>query len=74
MLFDWYFAGDVPSREFDGFRLTEPSVRFFDSVAGRVGASLAGRNTYEDSDRFGDGGARTRPRRCSSSATGRRRR
>jgi dihydrofolate reductase len=53
-LFDWYFDGDVPSREFDGFKLSEPSARVFDAFAGRVGASLAGRNTYEDSDRFGD--------------------
>jgi dihydrofolate reductase len=56
MLFDWYFDGDVPSRVFDSFRLAEPSARFFDAVAGRVGASIAGRNTYEDSNRFGDDG------------------
>ena len=62
-LFDWYFDGDVPSQEFDGFKLSEPSARVFDKFAGRVGASLAGRNTYDDSDRFGDTGARTRPRR-----------
>ena len=56
-LFDWYFDGDVPSRVFDSFRLSEPSARFFDAAADRVGASLAGRNTYEDSGRFGDDGA-----------------
>jgi dihydrofolate reductase len=55
-LFDWYFDGDVPSRVFDSFRLCEPSARFFDAVAGRVGASIAGRTTYEDSGRFGDDG------------------
>jgi dihydrofolate reductase len=55
-LFDWYFDGDVPSQVFDGFRLCEPSARFFDALAGRVGASIAGRNTYEDSSRFGDDG------------------
>jgi dihydrofolate reductase len=49
MLFDWYFEGDTPSQVFDGFRLSEPSARVFDAVAGRVGASLAGRNTYDDS-------------------------
>ena len=49
MLFDWYFDGDTPSRQFDGFRLSEPSARFFDAAAGRVGATLAGRNTYDDS-------------------------
>jgi dihydrofolate reductase len=56
MLFDWYFDGDVPSRMFESFRLSEPSARFFDAVAGRVGASIAGRTTYEDSGRFGDDG------------------
>jgi dihydrofolate reductase len=55
-LFDWYFDGDVPSRVFDSFALCEPSARFFDAVAGRVGASIAGRTTYEDSGRFGDDG------------------
>jgi dihydrofolate reductase len=50
MLFDWYFDGDTPSQVFGGFRLSEQSARVFDSLAGRVGASLAGRNTYEDSE------------------------
>jgi dihydrofolate reductase len=56
-LFDWYFDGDVPSQEFGSFKLSAPSARVFDALASRVGASLAGRNTYEDSDRFGDGDA-----------------
>ncbi|WP_116045518.1 dihydrofolate reductase family protein [Amycolatopsis palatopharyngis] len=55
MLFDWYFDGDTPSQVFDGFRLSEPSARVFDSLAARVGAVVAGRNTYEDSDHFGGG-------------------
>jgi dihydrofolate reductase len=50
MLFDWYFDGDTPSQVFDGFRLSELSSRVFDAIAGRVGASLAGRNTYDDSE------------------------
>ncbi|WP_329252805.1 dihydrofolate reductase family protein [Actinoallomurus sp. NBC_01490] len=54
-LFDWYFDGDTPSRVFDGFRLSEPSARVFDAFAGRVGAVVAGRNTYDDSDGFGGG-------------------
>jgi dihydrofolate reductase len=49
MLFDWYFDGDTPSQVFDGFRLSGRSARVFDALAGRVGASLAGRNTYDDS-------------------------
>ena len=56
MLFDWYFDGDTPSQVFDGFRLGGPSARVFDALAARVGAVVAGRNTYEDSDHFGGGG------------------
>ena len=55
MLFDWYFGGDTPSQVFDGFKLDESSVRIFDALAGRVGAVVAGRNTYEDSAAFGGG-------------------
>jgi dihydrofolate reductase len=53
MLFDWYFNGDVPSQVFDGFKLSEPSASVFDAAAGRVGAILVGRNTYDDSEGFG---------------------
>ncbi|GAB2580740.1 dihydrofolate reductase family protein [Kribbella endophytica] len=56
MLFDWYFDGDTVSKEFDGFRLSAESARVFDSLASRVGVSLAGRNTYDDSGWI-DGGA-----------------
>lgn len=56
-LFDWYFQGDTPSGIFDGFRLSAESARVFDALAGRIGASLAGRTTYDDSERFGDVGA-----------------
>ncbi|MEV6927980.1 dihydrofolate reductase family protein [Dactylosporangium sp. NPDC051485] len=55
MLFDWYFSGDTPSRVFDGFRLSAQSARVFDELAGRIGAVVAGWNTYEDSERFGGG-------------------
>ena len=55
MLFDWYSGGDTPSQVFGGFRLSEPSARAFDALAGRVGAVVAGRNTYDDSDGFGGG-------------------
>jgi dihydrofolate reductase len=56
VLFDWYFDGDTPSTVFDGFRLSAPSARVFDALAARIGASVAGRNTYDDSGRFGDDG------------------
>ena len=55
MLFDWYFDGDTASQVMDGFKLSEPSARLFDTLAARVGASLAGRNTYDDSENFGGG-------------------
>jgi dihydrofolate reductase len=56
MLFDWYFDGDTPSRLFGGFKLSEPSARFFDAIAARVGATVAGRTTYEHSSHWGGGG------------------
>ncbi len=49
MLFDWYFSGDTPSQVFDGFKLSEASAPLFDAAASRVGVSLVGRNTYDDS-------------------------
>jgi dihydrofolate reductase len=49
MLFDWYSDGDTPSRVFDGFRLSAESAPVFDSLAERVGVSLVGRTTYDDS-------------------------
>ncbi|MFD4643178.1 dihydrofolate reductase family protein [Lentzea sp. NPDC058436] len=55
VLFDWYFNGTVPSTVFDGFKLSEASAPLFDSLAARVGAIVAGRKTYEDSERFGGG-------------------
>jgi hypothetical protein len=33
MLFDWYMDGDTPSQVFGGFKLSEPSARFFDTIA-----------------------------------------
>jgi dihydrofolate reductase len=54
-LFDWYFGGDTPSQVFDGFKLSEPSARVFDALSGRLGAVVAGRTTYEDSEHFGGG-------------------
>ncbi|AKU15460.1 dihydrofolate reductase family protein [Luteipulveratus mongoliensis] len=54
-LFDWYFSGDVPSQVFDGFKLSEPSARVFDALAGSIGAVVCGRKTYDDSEEFGGG-------------------
>jgi dihydrofolate reductase len=55
MLFDWYMGGDTPSQLFGGFKLSEPSARFFDAIAARVGAAVAGRTTYEHSSHWGGG-------------------
>lgn len=55
-LFDWYGSGEVPSSVFDGFTLSAQSAPFFDTLASRTGATLAGRTTYDDSERFGDVG------------------
>ena len=56
MLFDWYFDGDTPSQVFDGFKLSEPSARLFDTIAARVGAAVSGRTTYEHSGHWGGDG------------------
>ncbi len=55
MLFDWYFDGDTASQVFDGFRLSAASARVFDAQASRVGATVAGRRTYDDSGWIGGG-------------------
>jgi dihydrofolate reductase len=56
MLFDWYFNGDTPSQVLgEGFKLSEPSARVFDTAAARAGAIVAGRTTYEHSSHFGGG-------------------
>ena len=56
-LFDWYFSGDVPSRVFGGFKLSESSRAIFDDIAARIGAVVAGRNTYDDSEGFAGSGS-----------------
>lgn len=46
-LFDWFTAGDTPSRYYDRFRMSAASARFFDGFASRCGAVIAGRRTYD---------------------------
>ncbi|MFK4086300.1 dihydrofolate reductase family protein [Kribbella sp. NPDC020789] len=56
MLFDWYFDGDTPSEVFgDGFKLSAPSAKIFDSLASRDGAVICGHTTYTHSSDFGGG-------------------
>src|ERR1700751_4452221 len=56
VLFDWYFNGDTPSREFPSFRLSAASAEVFDALAARIGAVIAGRTTYDHSGGWGGGG------------------
>jgi dihydrofolate reductase len=49
-LFEWYFSGDTPSRLYPSFRLSQPSAEFFDEFAGRCGAVITGRRTYDVAD------------------------
>jgi dihydrofolate reductase len=49
VLFDWYPHADTASEVSEGSTVSDPSARFFSALAGRVGACLAGRNTYDDS-------------------------
>jgi dihydrofolate reductase len=56
MLFDWYFDGEVPSAVFgSGFKLSEPSARIFDELAGRDGAVICGHTTYDHPGHFKSG-------------------
>ncbi|HEV2592518.1 MAG TPA: dihydrofolate reductase family protein [Gaiellaceae bacterium] len=55
VLHDWYFKGDTPSRVLEGLKLSEPSLSFVERFASRTGATVAGRNTYDDSNGWGGG-------------------
>ena len=52
-LHDWLFAGEHSSRHSESMRLSEESRDLFDSAVDRVGATIVGRRTYEDSGRWG---------------------
>ena len=55
-LFEWYSDGDTPSRLYPSFRLSKPSAEFFDELAGRGGAVITGRRTYDIANAWnGDG-------------------
>jgi dihydrofolate reductase len=55
-LFDWFGSGDTPSRYYPSFRMSAASAEFFDEYAGRVGAVVTGRRTYDVSDAWGGSG------------------
>ena len=46
-LFKWFEDGDTPSRYYPSFRMSAASARFFDEFAGRHGAVITGRRTYD---------------------------
>jgi dihydrofolate reductase len=52
-LHEWLFTGDRPSRHYKDFRLSENSRMVFDQLVDRIGATVAGRRTYEDSAGWG---------------------
>jgi len=55
-LFDWYSDGDTPSRFYEAFKLSAASAEVFDAVAGRVGAVISGRQTYDITNGWGGDG------------------
>lgn len=55
-LFDWYSDGDTPSRYYESFKLSPSSAEVFDAMAGRVGAVISGRRTYDISNAWGGTG------------------
>ena len=46
-LFRWFSDGDTPSRFYEWMKMSPASAAFFDDHAGRVGAVITGRRTYE---------------------------
>jgi dihydrofolate reductase len=52
-IFDWFSAGDYPSREYPSMRLSPPNASVVDFNGVRTGAVVAGRTTYEHADRWG---------------------
>jgi dihydrofolate reductase len=55
-LFRWFRDGDVPSRFYEWMQMSAVSARFFDDLAARVGAVVAGRRTYDVSRAWGGTG------------------
>jgi dihydrofolate reductase len=54
--FQWFRDGDTPSRYYPSFRMSAVSAAFFDAFAGRVGAVISGRRTYDVSGAWGGTG------------------
>ncbi len=55
-LHSWLTDGDTPSRVNPRFRLFQPSADFLDEGVSTLGAVVAGRRTYDESDAWGGRG------------------
>jgi dihydrofolate reductase len=55
-IFDWLFSGHHASRFYPDFKLTSANAAVIDALGARIGAVVAGRNTYEHSARWGGAG------------------
>ncbi len=55
-LFEWFGDGDAPSRYYPSFRMSAVSAQFFDEFAGRQGAVISGRRTYDIANAWGGRG------------------
>jgi dihydrofolate reductase len=55
-LFKWFGDGDTPSRFYPSFRMSAVSAKFFDEFAGRHGAVITGRRTYDIAGAWGGKG------------------
>ena len=52
-LHEWLWTGEHQSRHGGNFKLSETSLEWFDGLIDRLGATIAGRRTYDDSDGWG---------------------
>jgi dihydrofolate reductase len=55
-LFTWFEDGDTQSRYYPSFRMSAVSAKFFDEFAGRNGAVITGRRTYDIAGAWGGSG------------------
>jgi dihydrofolate reductase len=55
-LFRWYSDGDTPSRFYDWMKMSAISAAVFDRLAGRTGAVVTGRRTYDAAGAWGGTG------------------
>jgi dihydrofolate reductase len=54
--FRWFGDGDTPSRYYPSFRMSAVSAAVFEEAAGRAGAVISGRRTYDIARAWGGSG------------------